>query len=600
MYFNVFGEKVSKARHKEMVNAQKNRRELIAARLNRRDLFRMGLLTGAGYLVTKGGLSARAQSAPALPVNQPASPQVRPFIEPLPIMPVKEPVHHLSPAPSVDPLPGEGRTRPHQGLALFPPKQFYEVTQKPTILSMSPDLPLQTLWGFDGLVPGPTYAARYGHPVLVRNFNNLPLNDNDGFGMPSATTHLHNGHTPSESDGFPCDFFEPGQFYDQHYPNVLAGILSTHPGTGDINEALSTLWYHDHRVDFTSQNVYKGLAGFYLLFNEFDTGHEHRGFRLPQFPHHDVPMVFADKVFDPEDGKLFFDTFNLDGILGDSFTVNGKVQPFFKVKPRRYRFRWLNVGPSRFYEFFLTDLEDLDAHNRFWVLGNDGNILPRMVHTESVRIGVAERMDVIVDFSNFRGRTIYLENRLIQLSGKGPLPPPGDIAAAGQGNLVLRFDVDDDRVDDDSVPPHLFRGYHLPDTTPEPLVVRSFRFDRLNGQWSINGTFMDCNRPRFTVKQNSVEHWVLTNFSGDWQHPIHIHLEEHQVLSRNRAVTPFRYEISRKDVVKIRQNERLELFFRFRDWTGRYPLHCHNTVHEDHAMMLRWEIQPDGDTNITP
>ncbi len=165
---------------------------------------------------------------------------------------------------------------------------------------------------------------------------------------------------------------------------------------------------------------------------------------------------------------------------------------------------------------------------------------------------------------------------------------------------MLRFDVDDDRVDDDSVPPHLFRGYHLPDTTPEPLVVRSFRFDRLNGQWSINGTFMDCNRPRFTVKQNSVEHWVLTNFSGDWQHPIHIHLEEHQVLSRNRAVTPFRYEISRKDVVKIRQNERLELFFRFRDWTGRYPLHCHNTVHEDHAMMLRWEIQPDGDTNITP
>src|SRR5260370_9222192 len=108
--------------------------------------------------------------------------------------------------------------------------------------------------------------------------------------MPSATTHLHNGHNPSESDGFPCDFFEPGQFYDQHYPNVLAGILSTHPGSGDINEALSTLWYHDHRVDFTSQNVYKGLSGLYLLFNEVDTAHKHRGFRLPQFPHHHIPM----------------------------------------------------------------------------------------------------------------------------------------------------------------------------------------------------------------------------------------------------------------------------------------------------------------------
>jgi hypothetical protein len=70
---------------------------------------------------------------------------------------------------------------------------------------------------------------------------------------------IHNGHTPSESDGFPCDFFDratPGHpsFYDQHYPNVLAGILSTHPGTGDINEALSTLFYHDHRLNHTAQN----------------------------------------------------------------------------------------------------------------------------------------------------------------------------------------------------------------------------------------------------------------------------------------------------------------------------------------------------------
>jgi FtsP/CotA-like multicopper oxidase with cupredoxin domain len=603
MYFNVFGEKVSRARYREMINAQKNRRELIAAGLSRRELFKMGLLTGAGILAAKSGLSARAAAPGAfIPFDQPASPAVRPFVEPLPIMPIKRPVEEsLTPAPSVNPLPGEGRTRPHQGFAQFPPKVFYQVTQQAFNTSVSPDLPTQTLWGFDGKSPGPTYAAKYGKPVLVRNINALPSQDNDGFGIPSVSTHLHNGHTPSESDGFPCDFFEVGQFYDQHYPNVLAGINSTHPGTGDINEALSTLWYHDHRVDFTSQNVYKGLAGFYLLFNEFDTGKEHQGFRLPQFPQFDIPMLFADKVFDPQDGKLFFDTFNLDGILGDTFLVNGKVQPFFKVQPRRYRFRWLNAGPSRFYEFFLTDPGNLNAHNPFWVLSNDGNILPRMVQTESVRIGVAERLDVIVDFRQFRGQSIFLENRLIQTSGKGPLAPPNDIAAPGKGNMVLRFDVSDEIKDkDESVEPAFFKGYDLPDTTEEPRVVRTFRFDRLNGQWSINGTFMDCNRTRFTVKQNSAEHWVLTNFSGDWQHPIHIHLEEHQIVSRNRAGTPFPYEISRKDVIKLRQNERVELFFRFRDWTGRYPLHCHNTVHEDHAMMLRWEIQPDGDTNIVP
>ena len=117
-------------------------------------------------------------------------------------------------------------------------------------------------------------------------------------------------------------------------------------------------------MDFTSQNTYKGLVGYYLLFNQFDTGDEDSGFHLPSYPDFDIPLVFADKVFDPTTGQLFFDLFNLDGILGDRFLVNGKIQPFFKVKPRRYRFRLLDTGPSRFYEFFLTDPKNLSALNR--------------------------------------------------------------------------------------------------------------------------------------------------------------------------------------------------------------------------------------------
>src|SRR4051812_12644985 len=176
-------------------NAAANRRELIAARLNRRDLMKMGLLTSTGYLVVKNGLSARAD-------GNPQSPPTRAFVEPLPIMPVKQPVAGLSPAPTVAPntAAGEGRTRSHQALARFPPRKLYEVHQKAALVSMSPDLPLQTIWGFDGLTPGPTYIARYGEPILVRNFNDLPA-DNAGFGLNEVSTHQHNGHTPSESDG---------------------------------------------------------------------------------------------------------------------------------------------------------------------------------------------------------------------------------------------------------------------------------------------------------------------------------------------------------------------------------------------------------------
>jgi FtsP/CotA-like multicopper oxidase with cupredoxin domain len=520
-------------------------------------------------------------------------------MEEMPIMPIQRPVRRLNPAPTVFPntAAGEGRTIPHQALNLFPPRKYYEVHQRLATVKIHPHLPTQRMWGFNGQVPGPTYVARYGEPILVRNFNELPpVGGNGGFGFPSVTTHLHNGHTPSESDGNPCFNFPRGKFYDQHYPNVYAGVLSTHPGTGDIREAMHTLWYHDHMLDFTAQNVYKGLAGFYLLFNEFDTGDETTGFHLPSFPEYDIQMLFADKVLD-DTGHVAFDLFNLDGIIGDSFCVNGKVQPFLKVKPRRYRFRWLDAGPSRFYELFFTDLDHVDRRIPFWQISSDGNLLPRPVQVESFRMGVAERADIIIDFSQFRGKSIYIENRLLQLNGQGPT---GVIIPAGAGNLLVRIDVDDDPVRDDSVDPAtITQFYELPNKTDAPRIIRNFKFDRLNGQWSVNGQFMSCEDRRVKVKKNSVEHWVLSNLSGDWQHPIHIHFEEHQILSRQRhPVGPV--EAGRKDVVRLTENERVELFFRFRDFSGIYPLHCHNLVHEDHAMMFLWEIGEDGDDNIVP
>ena len=623
MYRNVFGEKVSKTRYREMLASAQNRRELIAAGLGRRDLLKMGLLTAAGALLPIRGLSARkspGSNSVCVPSFEPASPMTRAFIEPLQIMRIAQPVPHLDPAPTVEPnrKAGEQRTRDHQAFNLFPPTKLYKVSQHEAQLSMSPDLPVQTLWAFDdgngASFPGPTYVSQYGGANLVRNFNNLPEN-NGGFGLPSVSTHLHNGHTPSESDGFPCDFFErstPGhpRFYDQHYPNVLAGILSTHPGTGDINESLSTLFYHDHRLNHTAQNGYKGLTGFYLLFNEFDTGDETTGFRLPSFPEFDVPMMFTDKLFD-EDGKLAFDLFSLDGILGDKFLVNGKIQPFFQVKPRRYRFRLLDMGPSRFYEFFLTDPKNLGGHNLFWVIANDGNLLERPVHVESMRIGVAERTDVIIDFRPFAGKSIHLENRLNQMNGQGPIVstecvdakgnPVPEILPAGKGNFLVRFDVDSHPVKDESEDPRNMRFYDLPEIVP-PRITRSFRFDRLNGQWSINGEFISdhCEVIRLAVQQNSVENWVLENQSGDWTHPIHIHFEEHQIMSRNGVRPPLAVERSRKDVSRLQPNERVQLFFRFRDFHGRYPMHCHNMIHEDHAMMLRWEIEPEGDNKLVP
>src|SRR5215469_7108146 len=671
MYYNVFGEKVSRRRYQEMCEAAKNRRELIAAGLtSRRDLFKMGLLTAGGMLVAKSGLSARAQQSSiktnnppsgggtnhspgtnqnCAPSNQAASPKVQPFITPLPPTHIAQTVTSLTPPPQENPntAAGEVRAAPFQAPAIdatrFPvvPATLYQFTQRQfTTSQFSPELPPQTIWGFDDGTgtrsPGPVYQAFYGRPQITRNINALPnitQKNNSGFGMPSVTTHLHNGHTPSESDGNPCDFYPAGHFCDQYYPNVLAGFNSTNPPNGDINESLSTLWYHDHRVDFTSQNTYKGLVGFYCLFNNLDTGDEGSGFHLPSFPAFDIPLAFADKVFDPSSAQLVFDLFNLDGILGDTFVVNGVVQPFLQVSPRRYRFRLLNTGPSRFYEFFLTgNVGKLTSPttNPYFLIGTDGNLIPTPIQVTSVRIGPAERVDVIVDFTNLAGQTLYFENRLNQINGQGPTAvdsafaaqnssstectqgtnlnsTTGAIKPAGAGDLILQFKVTGPQVADGSVDPATHPNfYNLPDTTAAPRIVRTFKFDRLNGQWSINGQFMDCNQFRFTVQQNSVEHWLLTNLTGDWTHPVHIHLEEHQIMSRNRApITPGNTlsvptDLGRKDVTQLHPNERVELFFRFRDWLGKYPIHCHNVVHEDHAMMALWHVQPQGDNVLVP
>jgi FtsP/CotA-like multicopper oxidase with cupredoxin domain len=490
---------------------------------------------------------------------------------------------------------------------------------------VSPDLPVQQLWTFDGTSPGPTYVARYGTPILIRNYNQLP-STNGGFGLNSVSTHLHNGHNPSESDGFPCDYFAAGQYYDQYYPNQLAGFLSSHQATnGDLSEALSTLWYHDHREGFTAQNVYKGLVGHYILFNDYDTGNEQSGFRLPSFPYYDIPMMFADRCFDAQTGQMVFDTFNIDGILGDKFMVNGVIQPVLHVHPRRYRLRWINTGPSRFLQVYVTDLANPTASQPFWQISNDGNLLPHPVQVPAVALGVAERADVIIDFAQYAGKTIYLENRLIQPNGQGG--PTGSVTTGGNGYLMLKIIVDLPAVADNSAVPSTTTTYYtLPSVSATPRVTRNFNFDQdRNGQWTINSRLFSCNTPRFVAQVNTLEQWNFQN-GWNWSHPIHVHMEEHQITkgapglygsssddgsNYSRWSTQYCWSgcanntsagvnVSRKDTVRLVPKSSATIRMRFRDWTGRYVMHCHNVIHEDHAMMVRFDVGASGDTNSNP
>lgn len=627
------------------LRAFNERQALVRAGLTRRDLVRMGLMTGGGVggglLVAEKSLARGLRSSDALG----SLPPLAPFVEPLPILPAlpQRDVSELLPAPTIDPnrvinpattLPFEGRSEPHQSEDRFPPQAFFVTRMGAnTNAKVHPGLPAQTVWGFNlggenlsadpPLSPGPVLVLRYGAPTVVRRVNALPPpGQNGGFGVPEVSTHLHNFHSAPDSDGGPCDpvqqrFFFRGQYYDYFYNMQFAGWNSTHPPNGNIQEADGFMWYHDHRVDHTSENTYKGLVGPAIAFNDFDTGDESTGLHLPSFPEFDVPLVLSDKLFDPSTGLLAFDTFNFDGFLGNVFLVNGKVQPFFEVSKRRYRFRVLDVGPSRFYEFFLTNPDDLSQRIPFWVIANDGNLLPRPVEVTSHRLGVAERVEVIVDFAKIAQRfgnpsRIRLENRLEQDDGRGPTD---NILPASQGDQMLEFRLVGNAVADGSFDPEpvafphvpaaagdaVFAPISLPDISQvTPRITRMFRFERGDGQWQINGQFMDCTRFRLHPQLNTAERWIIQNSSGGWQHPIHIHLEEFRILSRNgRPVRPGTVEFSRKDVMQLAEEE-IEVLVRFRDFRGGYPLHCHNAVHEDHQMMLLWDVADVGDNNTTP
>ncbi|HEY6194433.1 MAG TPA: multicopper oxidase domain-containing protein [Candidatus Eisenbacteria bacterium] len=570
--------------------ARKNRVELIDAKLSRRDLFKLGLLTSSGFLVTKLGLSSRAAGAEGTLTSPPTTP----WIEPLPIPPVARPltVDQIGTVPTeyCNLAAGEmGRPNPHAFWEYYDPANmdFYVNENRVTMANWHRELPLDTCWCFNGMFPGPRIHAHVDRPVMIRFKNMLPsLAVHKGYGRPTPTTHLHNGHTESDSDGNPLDMINPGTWKDHFYLNKRAGFTDPKFGElGDIRETMSTLWYHDHCLDYTSQNVYRGNMGLYYIFNEFDTGNENdtsrTAWRLPSGDF-DIPLVFHDRVFDPS-GYGYFDLFNLDGIIGDKFTVNGKIQPFLRVARRKYRFRAQNIGTSRFYNFFLSNGQTMVQ------CSHDGNMLPRPLTVKNFRIAVAQRVDVIIDFSKLPdGTELYLVNCQEQTDGRGPT---GKILPVQLGTKILKFIVDNrlPKTDNSRIP---LKFFDLPPVNlKEAVTERTFVFDRTNGGWSVNGKQFDENVITASPRQGTAEVWNIVNNSGGWMHPVHIHFEEHQQLSINGAPPPID-EISREDVIWLGHGETHKIFRRFRDFLGRYPTHCHNVVHEDHAMMFMWKIVP--------
>jgi spore coat protein A, manganese oxidase len=322
-------------------------------------------------------------------------------------------------------------------------------------------------------------------------------------------THLHGGHSGQESDGFPEAWFLPaaknipagyatvGSHYDQFKAEAekLYGQPWT-PGSAvfqyDNDQAAATMWYHDHTLGMTRSNVYAGPAGFYLL--RGGPGDKVTGVLpgpapalgdAPGTKYYEIPIVIQDRSFNADgslfypDNRAFFEGLNqppsppylnipfipdqaCDGrpsdiapifnpeFFGNTMVVNGKTWPFLEVEQRRYRFRFLNGCNSRFLILKLSN------GLRFWQIGAEGGFLPAPVELDQLLLGLAERADVIVDFTNVPvGTKILLQNL-------GPDEPfgggvPGvDFTPAGEETTgqVMQFRVVPRTSRETSTPPN--------------------------------------------------------------------------------------------------------------------------------------------------
>jgi spore coat protein A, manganese oxidase len=423
-------------------------------------------------------------------------------------------------------------------------------------------------FGYQGSIPGPTIHVERGTRVVAKVRNRLP-ETHPLFGHRFETsTHLHGNPSLPEYDGYASDLTPPGSSKVYQWTTEFTGAR--------------TLWYHDHAVHRTTENVYSGLAGQFHVHGPAERA------LLPTQSPYDVPLSVSDAMF-AEDGSLGFDDRGESGLWGDVILVNGVPWPVMLVQRRVYRFRMLNASVGRSYRPTLFPAGSVH------MVATDGGLMPRSREVGSWRHASAERYEFLVDFSQYAAGT-RVELRNLSNDNNRDFD---------HTDKIMAFDVTDQPVDTSDPTwnfiPDTLTTHEVMHLTPAMAVARRrLEFERGGGEWTVNGrTWADVVASGFREVVGNpglgdVEVWTFENGGGGWFHPVHMHLVDQQILSRN-GNPPFDYELGPKDTVYVGENETVDVIMRFGPHRGRYMIHCHNTSHEDHDMMVQFSVglRPD-------
>jgi FtsP/CotA-like multicopper oxidase with cupredoxin domain len=497
-------------------------------------------------------------------------------------------------------------------------------------------------------------------------------------------THVHGAvGVADDSDGYaeawylpaanniPADYAREGTWY-KFFAGKAAGAYGVEWGPGfatfqypNENRA-STIWYHDHTLGMTRLNVYAGPAGFYLVRGGPDGDDAVRDSRTggraslpgpaprendkfpPNKPYREIPIAIQDRSFNTDgslfypDSRVFFDGIVHDYIpegefspiwnpefFGNTIMVNGNTWPYQTVERRRYRLRFLNGCQSRFLILDFNAIQGVAV----WQIGNEGGFLSAPVnvtddHGNRLLMGLAERADVIVDFTNVPAGNYVLGNVGPDEPFAGGVPdvdfPAADPDSTGQ---VMQFRVVPAVGADDSTPPQYLQ---LPAITPLPAATLTRQLALIeeasegadengeevegpvaallgtvgNGVWTAR-EWMDAVTENPPI--GATEVWEIYNTTAD-AHPMHIHEIAFEVVNRERLVMadgevaqpiqldghitgPEPGETGFKDTVIAYPGQVTRVKGQFRT-PGQFVWHCHIVEHEDNEMMRPYRIGP--------
>ncbi|HEX5984719.1 MAG TPA: multicopper oxidase family protein, partial [Solirubrobacterales bacterium] len=445
--------------------------------------------------------------------------------------------------------------------------------------------PKTRLWTFGGSFPGPTIRRRAGQRTRVTFHHQLPESAGE------LSVHLHGGHNRTQFDGQPGGLTrrQPVSYFCRIPQGLSARAqgndLLLEPGGRKTYvydlvedgrpERASFQWYHDHRLDRTAPNVWRGLAGMWIVDDDLDSS-----LPLPS-GERDLPLMIGDRTFDRR--NQLTDPFTdrrppSDGILGETVLVNGAYMPHHRVDPRRYRLRILNVSAFRSYNLQLSNGAPMIQ------IATESGLMPKPVRRREILLGPGERVEVVVDFARARGETVELRS--------SPRHAGRNTAGARTySGALMQFRVGGERLPDRTkVPRHL---------RPLPAWARKAKREpdhrwtiTIGGffkpTWRINGRTFNPAYCDAYPRLGTTETWEIVNRTSV-AHVMHLHHTDWYLLERDgRPVPP--WEDCLKETFFVFPNERILLAGHFADYPGKYVIHCHMLDHEDHGFMSQFQV----------